>query len=175
MRILKYALIAMVLVACTKDDPEYSPNGFNGFSSATINGNTLSFKPSMKYFISSGTYGIGLDYFKNNIIKSVIHFGFFSNVLSKQKLNSILNEKKYPLASYATLIGDGDVAGNYYFLNETDTIEDYLLLTSFDDKTGDVKGKFQASFYVDTSLIFDLNSPDTIIITDGYFETTVLK
>lgn len=76
-------------------------------------------------------------------------------------------------ASYGTSLSDGDVAGNNYKLNDSDSIEDYFQFTSINEDTKEVRGIFQASFLVNKATAFDPSSPDTIIITDGVFETVL--
>ncbi len=174
MKKLIVLFILIVLYSCTKDEPVSKPSVFNGFGTANINGKEYMFKPSMKYHESLGRYGIILVYFENEIQRAKIHFAKVSNENSLQTLHKYNDNIINTQCGFYTSILDGDVAGNYYFLNEKDSIEDYLLLTSFDMTTGEVKGEFQASFYVDTAKIFDHNFPDTIVITNGYFETTVL-
>lgn len=175
MRILIIFSIALLFGSCTKDEPIPEPEIYNGFGSAEINGEVREFRPSMKFHESKDSYGIVLDYYFQEVMKAQIHFRLFSNGEDLQILFQENENNQFPQAIYSTRIGDGDVAGNYYFLNEGDEIEDYLQLISFDESTGKVVGEFQASFVVDTAQIFDPNSPDTIVITNGYFETTIIK
>ena len=172
MKKLIVLFILSILYSCTKDEPVSIPSVFNGFGTANINGKEYIFKPRMRYFDSYG-YGIVLVYFENEIERAQIAIENFANDSTVQILHKYDYNIIEPNAGFYTTILDGDVAGNYYILNEKDSIEDYLLLTSFDMTTGEVKGEFQASFYVDTAKIFDHNFPDTIVITNGYFETKV--
>ncbi len=167
-------LVVIVISSCKKDEnPE--PDIYNSFATAKINNEVFSFKPSMIFSSTTDSYGILLEYHIDEIIlRKSLNFSFIKGETIKQSIYPIsISNQDTSQCSYSTLIGDGDVLGNYYYLNENDLIEDYLELTQFNESTGNVQGTFQVSFYVDTSTIFDLNSPDTIIITDGYFETTI--
>lgn len=75
-------------------------------------------------------------------------------------------------ASYGTLIDDGDVAGDSYYLIQG-IVENKLTI---DKKKGnEIWGTFQAAFVKDkTYLPQDPTAPDTVIFTNGKFHTKLL-
>ncbi|HHH50457.1 MAG TPA: hypothetical protein ENK52_05725 [Saprospiraceae bacterium] len=168
-------LLTLAMVFSCKDDENPEPEIYNGFATAKINSEEYNFKPHMAFFSSVNSYGLSLQYHINeNILRKAITFSFINGEIGKKIAYPLrFNNQDTLQCSYGTSIVDGDVFGNYYWLNENDEIEDYLELLEFNESTGEVIGKFQASFYIDTFAIFDQNSPDTIIITDGYFETII--
>lgn len=72
-----------------------------------------------------------------------------------------------------TGLSDGDVFGSYYHLNESDGVEDYIEIRSYNTSTRAISGYFQASLYKDDRVDYDLLRPDTLVIKEGYFETIV--
>lgn len=170
------ALAALLLFACGKEEIEAEPEAPNGVASAKINGAYLEFSPSMRFaYASDSKFNLLLQYAQGGARRKQLALTLLEHSFDLQKLRAIdFDQNNSPRASYATLLYDGDVAGNYYYLNEEDEITDFFQFTEFDERTGRVTGRFQASFVVDTSAIFDLASPDTIVITEGYFETVVV-
>ncbi len=178
---MKYLAIIMLLlfgISCSKDETIIEPEVYNGIASGLINGEELIFSPRMTpSYGNDSTYSLLIDLLKgDNVLKKTIHFSYIKPIVEVQLLKQFDFYNKIDLqCSYATRIGDGDVAGNYYYLNADDDIEDYLQLTNFNKSTGEVTGIFQASFVVDTAQIFDTSSPEIIVITNGYFETTIIN
>lgn len=165
-------LIIIISTSCGKDENSESEI-YNGFAMAKINEEEFNLKPAMKFFPDHNAYGLTIAYHINeNVVRKQLIFAYIAGETSRQLVRALDSNRKDTLqASYSTRLQDGDVLGNIYKVNELDNIEDYIELTEFNESTGEVIGEFQASFYVDTSAIFDLSSPDTITITDGYFET----
>jgi hypothetical protein len=107
-----------------------------------------------------------------------VHFDeqvhFLNRELGIQDLFLYNSQPSKPFSSFATL--NGDVLYNYYHLNESDTIADYIHLLSYDESTGEVKGRFQASYVLDSAEQLDPDFLDTVvIIKDGYFETKIYE
>ncbi len=168
-------LLIIISISCCQDDEQSEPELYNGYATAKVNGVEYDFKPRMKVRSSGIGYNIVMNYYVNDTKRAQLHISAFTKEENAQTLNSENEDNLNPQAIYATLIGDGDVTGNYYFLNEGDEVQDFIEIISFEESSGDVTGNFEASFYVDTSFIFDPGSPDTIVISDGYFETRVVE
>ena len=164
----------LLLASCSKEKYPMV-DSYSGFATAKINDEVVNLKPSIKYFPDEKVYGMVLDRYVDDIVRAEISIGYFLNIDTLQVLHAYNEKMKFPQATYVTRIEDGDVAGNSYDLIENDNIKDYIQLISYDEKTGKVVGKFQGSFTVDTTHIFDPNSPNDIVITDGYFETTIFQ
>ncbi len=172
--------IAFSIISCSKEKPVKDPYLIEpiGFGTAKVNGEVHDFKPFLYHRNNQEYYGLSLNRYLNERLRSEIHIAHFYNTSNLQILTpEIIGEDHLkPEASYGTRLSSCELLmGNYYFLNDNDEIDDYVQLISFDENSGDMVGKFQCSFVVDTSTICDKSSPDTIVITDGYFETTVLK
>ncbi len=166
-------ILIMLLILCCRDDEQSEQELYNGHATAKVNGVKYDFRPSLKFFPSLGTYSLVLDHFENDVLRTQLHFNPFVDQRGAQNLHRSNNQNLNPQATYSTSIGDGDVEGNNYHLLEMDEVEDFLEIVSLDETTGDVVGNFQASFEVDSLIRFDPSSPDTIVITDGYFETKI--
>ncbi len=175
MRNFLIVIILVILTSCHKDEPV--PVDY-GYGTMDLNGESYSLVPYLskpKRPSDDSLYFLYLKYvLQNGYLRKQIDFSGFKLKLDTQFFKKWNPGETTDMTSvYSTSLSDGDVFGNIYFLNENDTIPDYLKLTEINSKTGEVKGIFQCSYYVDTSLIFDPDSPDTIIITNGYFETII--
>jgi hypothetical protein len=178
MKKYKYHLIMavislLILISCGKED-KVEPDFFNGFSSININGEAFEFQPRVtKSHGNDSTYNVLLAYFiGEHILRKQLSITFVLRSNEKQNLlKSDIFDKSNPQVGFSTRLQDGDVPGNRYCLLMEDSQEDFLQFTQFDESSGEIKGKFEASFVVDSTFNFDVNSPDTILITDGYFET----
>ena len=167
----------LLIASCTKDESSI-PEFYNGVATGKINGVEFEFKPRMTHSIGNdSTFNLIINYIiGDNVLRKSISITYIRKTIETQKFNRNVFENKFDLqCKYLTWILDGDVPGNSYELIENDTIADYIQLISYDEKTGKVLGKFQGSFMVDTTHIFDPNSPNDLVITDGYFETTIFK
>jgi len=178
MKNLFVLMILVFMLSCEKEEPELPIHNetYIGTSTCSINGDSFDFKPKMKgYRTIENKYSLVLfNFLYDNIFRKEISFSLLELVSGKQKLHNIsYSNQEIVQCSFATFISDGDVVGNNYFLNETDSIEDYIELTKINKVTGEIEGIFQASFYIDTGYIADFSSPDTIIIKNGYFKTTI--
>lgn len=176
--LISFLLTALLLTACKKENnnPQLEEPSYMGFATMLLNEEEAEFFPILIYSNNSfETASLTLTQLSKAGIRRKI-VGISSIPINNE--NHQLTERSPQYVeigeiSFHTLLSDGDVLGNYYYLNEQDEIEDFIQFTHIDEETREVKGIFQASFYVDTSAIFDLSSPDTIIITDGYFETVL--
>lgn len=166
-----------IVFGCNKERfDEEAPRHF-GNASAYINGDSTSFEVSVRRLQTNDTlYSLGFHYYINGARRKFIYFTGFRMVNERQFLNSAIHmPNRYPFSSYATYLLDGDVAGNYYYLNEDDSIEDYLEITYFNLITKEVRGLVQGSYFIAPELTEkqDLASPDTIIVTKGIFKTKI--
>ena len=166
------------LNSCRPDEePIVTPDPYTEVAVAKINGEELNFFSQGLFFVhgSDPTFTLGLNYFiGDQVLRKRISFSYIKRTLSTQLLwPADVNDKEHLKCSFGTFLYDGDVVGNYYLLNPNDSIEDFFRSLSFDEASGEVSGVFQASFVVWEDAIFDPNSPDTIVITDGYFETKI--
>jgi len=177
----KYIVFAfglfVFLNSCRPDEePIVTPDPYTGVAEAKINGEEFEFLPAMSPSPGNdSTFNLLLNYFiGNQVLRKRVFFRYIRQTLSVQPLFVATSTDKENLqCGFGTFLYDGDVSGNYYLLNPNDSIEDFFRFLSFDEASGEVSGVFQASFVVSENAIFDPNSPDTIVITDGYFETKI--
>ena len=177
MRFLTLLFLLLFLFSCRPDEePIVTSEFYNGMAVAKINGEEFEFSPRMSpSHGNDSTFNFLLDYFiGDQVLRKEIFFRYIRQTLSVQPLFVATSTDKENLqCGFGTSLYDGDVSGNYYLLNPNDSIEDFFRFLSFDEASGEVSGVFQASFVVSENAIFDPNSPDTIVITDGYFETKI--
>lgn len=76
-------------------------------------------------------------------------------------------------AFYNTLLDDGDVAGDAYYLFSGEHIENQIEITEIKGK--EIKGTFQVSFLKDLRYgAADPSAPDTVVFKNGKFHTRIL-
>lgn len=161
----------ILFFSCNKDAVDCVPLregvayfNFNGIADST-------YIPSILNSVDKETFYLSIIYYtKSKAIKRIATVSKIKYILGKQRIVPIYyNDADETYSSFATAIS-GDIAGNFYYINDNDTIEDYIQLTKIDEVSGEVEGNFQMSYYVDTIAIFDLSTPNTVILRDGYFK-----
>ena len=76
-------------------------------------------------------------------------------------------------ASYATLVDDGDVLGDIFKVYGEKT-DNHVTITSYNERTKEVKGEFQVTLIFDKlDSRSDPSAPDTIRFTNGKFHTKI--
>ena len=172
--VLYFILLASFL-SCKKDDD--TNNNSWGTVSALRNGESWTGEISAVINTFPSDTGIIIN------IHSIDKVKFGNDYLVFFKVPPIID--KYPLSltplivkdsligsDYSTLVSDGHVLGDHYYVLEGDSVEDYIEITEI--KGDEIKGKFQASYLRDTPV--DPNrppTPDTLIFTDGQFHTRI--
>ena len=153
-----------------------TPQFYNGFATLKINGTTFeSLSGAVKTKGADSTYYLSIETRNVVISKSItLSIAYVSNQRQQQILmKRNPDEQSYPQTSLSIM--DGKVLYSYYVLNEEDTLQDYLQFIHLDELTGKTKGRFEASFSIDSFTNLDPQAPDTIHITKGYFETTLFE
>lgn len=164
-----FAISIYFFIGCCKEDSIDSKS--QNFGTATINGSKVNLTPFISRSINmSDKYFIILENELINGIGGNIQFSWIDRNLKSQILTNSPHESKILFSKYYARLGDGDVAGNRYIINENDSIVDYLQITSIDEQTGIWKGIFEATFIRDEDKRVNYITPDTIVIKDGYFE-----
>lgn len=74
---------------------------------------------------------------------------------------------------YTSLTDDGDVICDRYNVVEQDTASNYVRVDSYQQSTGKVSGKFSIKLVVRLPKC-NPNAPDTLTISNGVFETTLI-
>ncbi|MDO6389558.1 hypothetical protein Q4E40_05435 [Pontibacter sp. BT731] len=76
-------------------------------------------------------------------------------------------------SSYSTLVDDGDVLGDIFKVYGK-AVDNYVTITSFNEKTREVKGEFQVTLVFDQlDNRNDPTAPDTIRFTNERFHTKI--
>ncbi|RMG84698.1 MAG: hypothetical protein D6714_07390 [Bacteroidetes bacterium] len=179
-KIILMFLALFVMASCKDKDMPTEPDGiYFGSGSADLNGNHWEGDTRTKLFQScnNGMMNIVIDEYRNGVLKSDLIIQAVPLAQGAFEMQKYKGEPCDSLAtSFNTSIGDGDVAGNYYILLTNDTVQDWIEIVAFDDATMEFNGKFQASFYRDTTLPkFDQSLPDTLVFTNGTFNGKITK
>jgi|GEM_PF-1050623 len=107
-------------------------------------------------------------------LRKSISCSVFNLSEGKQPINSDLHfPRRFPSAFYGTLLSDGDVAGSFYNLNETDSIADYIQITSYNAQTREIKGILRGSYMV-SHIDYDPAAPDSVVV-NCVFETVIAE
>ncbi len=178
-KIILLILGLFVVASCKDDDMPTEPDGiYFGTGAADLNGGEWEGDTRTKMAFQSNTHMLlNIDHIVNKVLKGTLNFKYVPLKAGQYELKpSELNKEDTVSVAYNTRIGDGDVAGNYYILLTNDTVQDWIEIVAFDDATMEFNGKFQASFYRDTTLPkFDQSLPDTLVFTNGTFNGKVTK
>lgn len=165
---MKYLLILFIcflvsLSSCSDDDL------FEGTVSAVKNGDAWTPEPNALRFDQTGRLKIQLIEFGEYGITNSL---FFGNVPVEEGLInlSVRNNGLTDIvtSSYSIDQESGHVAGDFYHLDTSDQIDDYLMITKIDGR--EMEATFQASYVLDTiweSVIE--NAPERIEILNGSF------
>jgi hypothetical protein len=168
--------IALALLSCNKEQFTYVPGPYDAdFASAKFNTENLELESKMyKSLLNDSLYRLSIDHLdeRGKLLKSM-DFEFFRSTTDKQIVQFMeFDNKVDPQFSYYKMQGN-DLVEKVYQVLETDSIEDYIQLTEFNVATGKVKGHFQVSLALAPSFVSPNEPLDTVVITDGYFETTI--
>ena len=72
-------------------------------------------------------------------------------------------------ANYITATGQGNVLEEIYMIDDS-APNNYIDITYYDKKSGEVAGKYSALFIIDPARgKINPDSPDTILVTEGEF------
>ncbi len=164
-----------LLLSCTKKK-RIVPEFYKGSASLTINRKSFESKSgAFKLNKEDTSYFLFVDARDEVFNRTVkLSFSFVSNIKQKQVLLK-RNSEDRSLPQACLFIKDKAVLYSYYELIEKDTSQNYFQFTSFDEATGKIKGKFEASFIIDSITNLDPLASDTIFIMNGYFETKLSK
>jgi hypothetical protein len=139
----------------------------------------------------------GASYIQNNKNKAVISFLYAINdlysrenfTISVDKLDNTVQQRifKYDrgdisipfdpnkaMSSFNTLSEDGDVLCHTYDVLEKDSLNNWIKITKYNEKTRELSGEFSIT-YIKTRECTSFSSPDTIRIRNGVFSTTIKK
>jgi hypothetical protein len=107
-------------------------------------------------------------------LRKSISCSVFNLSAGKQPINSVLEfPRRFPSSGYGTLLSDGDVVGSYYELNVTDSIADYIQITSYNAQTRQIKGILRGSYMV-SHIDYDPAAPDSVVV-NCVFETVIAE
>lgn len=184
---MKQQLIIVIIFStfifanCKKDSNEPEGNYF-GYAKATINGNIITYNKCAANFLINNTDSIGLSFerWEGLILKEKIGFQkIYKNATNSQRIYkyTYVNNQIEKLSSgYYTLRDDGDVLCDVYDVYETDSLQNFITITSYNTQTKEIRGTFQATYLIDSARLATIGrcratAPDTIRIRNGEFYT----
>jgi len=83
-------------------------------------------------------------------------------------------DKNRVMSSFVTLSNDGDVLCHTYGVLESDSLNNWVKITKYDEKTKELSGEFSVT-YIKTRECATLSYPDTIRIRNGVFHTKIMN
>jgi len=176
MKHLIFFLLTCCLFSCDKGtDDIQEPGKIEPMGQATmlLNEKSATFAPFMFYsYGTEETIELNFrEYTPSGLLTKEFSISKLPVEVGKYELVRRIPDQSLALGATSFYTTEHDILNNAYHLNEQDDIEDFIEFTEINEVTREVKGNFQASFYVDTLIQFDATQPDTLIITNGYFET----
>jgi hypothetical protein len=163
--------LALLFFSCQKKYERY----YTGSASALKNGTNWSPKINGALGENEGTFCIRLDGFSGEEVTESLGI---ANIPFKTGRTKIL--RRYYTAidltrivgHYTTLLDDGDVTCDWYVVADQDTASNYVQVDSFTVATGKVYGKFAMKLFLQLPKC-NATALDTMVFTNGVFETTV--
>ena len=111
-------------------------------------------------------------YFFSTILKNEL--GYIREKLLVREINHLKSSMQLDTinSSFYTRIADGDVLQSSYNLDTT--ANNYFIIDTFNESTGDVSGRFQLTMVLDEWYDWETQPEyDTIHFTQGQFETRI--
>jgi hypothetical protein len=174
---LLFAILVVFLFSCSKGSNEASGNYF-GYGKATING--AQWDSKARGFLLDGKPDSVVLVFENmqgDVTKDDISFYKVSTQLIRQKVGKMdfSNLSKRLAARYAVMRPDGIIVCTLYNVLEQDSLLNNITITSYDSATKEIKGTFEVSFLMDTTLNKSCNpgALDTVRVRNGEFHTKI--
>ena len=160
---------------CKPSDPD--PEIYLGTSSAQVNGELWECKTRASF--SSGETNIinlTFDSFDNNdFLRQSFAISRTPLELNTNHSLNVFENSCVDLCTLFSTIIEGDIAGDTYHVNLSDTIADWIQFEEFDEATLEFKGIFQASFLRDTDLLKNDIFSDTLIFRNGLFSGKIVE
>ena len=168
-------MFSFIFFACTDDEQEIQSIYF-GNAEATRNGEAYLSDVRSQYSSSDGNkILITFDRFEGNVLRTQLSFininpfeKAFQFILPDTALTC---ERNY--ANFFT--GFGDSISDIYFASLEDTLEDWIVIDSFNTQTAEFWGRFQISFVRDERFGGVDIFADTLRFENGIFNGRVLE
>jgi hypothetical protein len=174
---LLYVILLVFLFSCDKGRVEPASSYF-GYGKATLNG--AQWNARARGFLLDGKPDSVVLVFENmqgDITKDEISFYKVSTQLIRQKVGKIdySNLNKRLAARHAVLRPDGVIICTLYNVLEQDSLVNNITITSYDNATKEIRGTFEISFLMDTTVYKSCNpnALDTVRVTNGEFHTKI--
>jgi len=175
--ILLICIIISFFIGCKKDPDK---GKYYGTASATFNGKAWQSGKVRCIITKQCSYGkLGFQFQVynqyNELREEMIFFKIPSAVgtyiINPLNLNDPLCKDTIPIGSYHTLQSDGDVALDSY--NAILSSNNYFKIDNYNERTKELRGSFAVTFKIFSRQ--DPNSPDTIRVSNGSFNTKILE
>lgn len=177
------SFLIFVFAKCKKDKLE--PDGqYFGYAKGEINGVVVNYNKANGGLLYNLADSVSLNFEKWDglILKESISV---QKIYKQTNLPQRINKYDYTAirieklsSSYYTLRDDGDVVCDVYNIYEPDSLQNYIIITSYNFQTKEIKGTFQATYLIDSSRVAGVgkcrpSAPDTIRIRNGEFHTKI--
>jgi hypothetical protein len=166
-----------ILTSCEKNNPEEPFDPFKGKGSAQLNGQYWEAEVYGYNFINN-SFSIDLQKRdQEGIVREKLGFYRIPFLVQRNTLlrSTFSPAPTFPTSDYATVLADGDVAGEWYILTP-DSSAHYLEITTLDSSTNEIEGHFEATLIIhpNRGKLFP-SSPDTLAFRSGQFKVKVKK
>lgn len=170
-------MIAIIFIGCKKDP---NKNLYFGTASAKFNGQSW----------TAGKVGCGIGitcpkgkltfafyvynqqgFLREKLVFQAIPVGTGVYTLNPANFNDPLCKDTVPYSSYFTHQDDGDVSLDSY--NAIPSLNNYFAIEDYNERTKELRGSFAVTFKIFTRQA--PNSPDTIRVSNGSFNTKILE
>lgn len=172
-----------VFAKCKKDKIDSNGNYF-GYAKAEVNGVTVNYNKVNGSLLYNLTDSISLNFEKweGLVLKETISIQKIYKQLNLPqriyKYNYAATRIEKLSSSYYTLRDDGDVICDIYNTHEPDSLQNFIIITSYNPQTKEIRGTFQATYLIDSNRIATIGkcrplAPDTLRIRNGEFYTKI--
>jgi len=170
-------MAALIFIGCKKDPDK---GNYYGTASATFNGKTWQ-SGKVRCIVAkqcgNGKLGFQFQVYNqyNELREEMIFFkipvAIGTYTINPKNFNDPLCKDTIPIGSYHTLQSDGDVLlDSYYVILSSNN---YFTINNYNESTKELRGKFEVTFKIFDRQ--DPDSPDTIRVTNGSFNTKILE
>jgi hypothetical protein len=181
--LLPVLLCTFAFSTCKKDKAAPEGNYF-GYAKAEINGVSVNYNKANGALLYNLNDSISLNFEKwdGSVLKESISIQkiYKGTNLSQRIYKYDYTETRIKKLSsgYYTLRDDGDVVCDLYNIYEPDSLQNYIIISSYNPQTKEIRGTFQATYLIDSARVATIGkcratAPDTIRIRNGEFYTKI--
>ncbi len=170
-------LIILCIFSCMDDDSISEPQSiYFGNAEALLNDESWSSEVRSQYSVlDRNDLNIVLDYYEGGFLRA--DFSFRNISLDDRDFQNLAPSLTVDCNKKCAFFGTGfdDQIGDFYDLLVDDSLEDWIIIDSFNNETLEFSGRFQASWTIDTGRPKSDNFPDTLRFENGAFNGKVIE